>query len=142
MVQRNRSMHIARCLSCRVLGLTLHTAGLRNTLLSRLGVLPTCVQGLAEPGSRGLGMGENNWTSFWGLVLLLLSALGFTLGAGIVTVVGVHPAPAVYFPSRGPARWAGGRRWRLSRRRGRLSRRRRSLTGACGIFLLGTAGYA
>ena len=28
-------------------------------------VLPTCVQGLAEPGSRGLGLGGNNWSSFW-----------------------------------------------------------------------------
>ena len=28
-------------------------------------VLPSCVQGLVEPGSRGVGEGENNWTSFW-----------------------------------------------------------------------------
>ena len=50
-------------------------------------VLPTCVQGAAEPGSRGLGIGENKWSSFWGLVLLFLILVG-----GIVTVVGVHPA--------------------------------------------------
>ena len=32
MVWPNRSMNIARCLGCRVLGLTLPTAGLHNTL--------------------------------------------------------------------------------------------------------------
>ena len=32
MVQRNRSMYIARCLGCRVLGLTLLTVGLHNML--------------------------------------------------------------------------------------------------------------
>ena len=42
-------------------------------------VLPTCVQGLAEPGSRELGMGENKWSSFWGLVLLLLILVSFLL---------------------------------------------------------------
>ena len=31
-VLRNRSMHIARCLGCRVLRLTLHTAGSQSTL--------------------------------------------------------------------------------------------------------------
>ena len=42
-------------------------------------VLPSCVQGLAEPDSRGLGVeGENKWISFWGLVLLL-SVLVFYL---------------------------------------------------------------
>ena len=35
-------------------------------------VLPSCVQGLAKPGSHGLGVGENKWYSSWGLVLLLL----------------------------------------------------------------------
>ena len=62
-------------------------------------VLPTCAQGLVEPSSRWKGEGENKWSSSWGLVLLLLilvavlwSALGFTLGGGIVTVVSVYPA--------------------------------------------------
>ena len=32
MVQRNRSIYTVRCLGCRVLGLTLPTVGLRNTL--------------------------------------------------------------------------------------------------------------
>ena len=27
--------------------------------------LPTCVQGLAEPGSRRLGVGEDEWISVW-----------------------------------------------------------------------------
>ena len=35
-------------------------------------LLPTCVQGSVEPGSRWLGEGENKWSSSWGLVLLLL----------------------------------------------------------------------
>ena len=35
-------------------------------------VLPTCAQGSVEPSSRWLGEGENKWSSFWGLVLLLL----------------------------------------------------------------------
>ena len=34
-------------------------------------VFPTCAQGSVEPGSRGLGEGENKWSSSWGLVLLL-----------------------------------------------------------------------
>ena len=62
-------------------------------------VLPTCVQCLAEPGFRGLGEGENKWTSFGGLVLLLSILVSFLLvstwiriWSGIVTVVGVHPA--------------------------------------------------
>ena len=35
-------------------------------------VLPSCVQGLAEPGPRGEWGGDNKWSSSWGLVLLLL----------------------------------------------------------------------
>ena len=35
-------------------------------------VLPTCAQGSVEQGSRGLGEGENKWSSSWELVLLLL----------------------------------------------------------------------
>ena len=30
-------------------------------------LLPTCVQGLVEPGSRWLGEGENKWSSSWGV---------------------------------------------------------------------------
>ena len=44
-------------------------------------------------------------------------ALGFTLGGGH-RHSGQRPSrSAVNFPSRGRARWVGGRRWRLSRRR-------------------------
>ena len=35
-------------------------------------VLPTCAQDVVEPNSRWFGEGENKWTSYWGLVLLLL----------------------------------------------------------------------
>ena len=62
-------------------------------------LLPTCAQGLVEPGSRGLGEGENKWSSSWGLVLLLLILVCVLLVGtlinirrwGIVTVVSVHP---------------------------------------------------
>ena len=68
---------IARRLCCRVLGLTLPTAGLPNTLRPVLAgvvgcVLPTCAQGLVVPNSRWLGEEENKWSSSWGLALLLL----------------------------------------------------------------------
>ena len=86
-------------------------------------VLSTCVQGLAEPGSRGLGEGENKWSSCWGLVLLLL-ILSVLLVSTWIHIrrghrhSGRRPSfPAAYFSSRGRARWVGGRRWRLSRRR-------------------------
>ena len=62
-------------------------------------LLPTCVQGLVEPGSRWLWEGNFNgpplgvWSSFClSLCLSSWSALGFTLGGCIVTVVSVHPA--------------------------------------------------
>ena len=63
-------------------------------------VLPTCAQGLVKPSSRWLGEGENKWSSFWGLVLLLLilvfallvSTWIHTSGGCIVTAVSVHPA--------------------------------------------------
>ena len=85
-------------------------------------VLPSCVQGLAEPGPRGEWSGENKWVPLFGVVLLLvilvLSLWGIT---GIITRRRRHSSqrsscPAVLFPSRFPARWVGGRRWRLSRR--------------------------
>ena len=73
-------------------------------------VLPSCVQGLAELCSRGLGVGENkaigDWSSFCqSLCFSFWLALGFTIGGGFVTVVDVHPS--VHFPSRGRARWVG-----------------------------------
>ena len=74
MVQCNRSMHIARCLGCRVLGLirrvTQHAASC--PLAGVVGcVLPSCVQGLAEPSSRRLRDGENRWILLWSLVFLV-----------------------------------------------------------------------
>ena len=87
-------------------------------------VLPTCAQCLVEPSSRWLGEGENKWSSFWGLVLLssilvtdLLVSTWNHIRRGHRTS-GQRPSrSAAYFPSRGRARWVGGRRWRLSRRR-------------------------
>ena len=92
MVQRNRSMHIARCLGCGVLGFTLHIDGSHITLrpvhLKAVGcVLPSCVQGSAEPSSRCLGVGENNRILFGirssfcqSLCFSFWSTLGFTIG--------------------------------------------------------------
>ena len=62
-------------------------------------VLPSCVQGLAQPVPRGGVTGENKWTFLLGVVLLLLILVFSFLGRtwihirerGIVTVVGVHP---------------------------------------------------
>ena len=87
-------------------------------------VLPSCVQGLVEPNSRWLGIGENKWTSYWGLVLLLLNLVTALMVSTWIYIrrghryCGQRPSClAVHFPSRGRARWVGGRRWRLSRRR-------------------------
>ena len=81
-------------------------------------VLPTCAQGLVEPSSRWLGEGENKWSSFWGLVLLLLILVSVLLVSTWINIRRRHRGqrPSC-FPSRGRARWVGGRRWRLSRRR-------------------------
>ena len=87
-------------------------------------VLPTCAQGLVEPSSRWLGEGENKRSSSWGLVLRLLILVSVLL---VSTWNDIRRRPrhsrqrpscsTVHFPSRGRARWVGGRRWRLSRRR-------------------------
>ena len=77
-------------------------------------VLPSCVQGLAEPGSRGFGVGENKWISFSGLVLLM-PILVFLLLVNTWIHIWVRlrhscrrPSHlAVHFPSRGHARWVG-----------------------------------
>ena len=84
--------------------------------------LPSCVQGLAEPGSRFWEKGENNWSFSWGFFLLFI----------LMTVPQVSiwmnirkecrhsgqrlSCSSVHLPSRGRARWVGGRRWPLSRR--------------------------
>ena len=87
-------------------------------------VLPSCVQGLAEPGPRGEGRWGNKWSSFWGLVLLLLILVSVLLAGTLINIrrghrySGQRPSClVVHFPSRGRARWVGGRRWPLSRRR-------------------------
>ena len=86
-------------------------------------VLPTCAKGSVEPGSRLLGQGENKWSSSWGLVLLLLILVSVLLASTWIHIRRGHrysgqrlSCSAVYFPSRGRARWVGGRRWALSRR--------------------------
>ena len=81
-------------------------------------VLSSCVPGLAEPGSRRLGVkGENKWISFWGLVLLLSSLVSVLLVNTWIHIrrghrhSGRRPSHlAVHFPSRGRARWVGDRR--------------------------------
>ena len=87
-------------------------------------VLPSCVQGLAEPGLRGDGGWGNKWSFFWGLVLLLLILVSVLLVGTLMNIrrghrnSGQRPScSVVHFPSRGCARWVGGRRWSLSRRR-------------------------
>ena len=118
MVWPNRSMNTARRLGCRVLGLTFtyrwvaqHTASCPLAgAVSR--VLPTCAQGIVEPRFRCLGEGENGWSSSRGLVLLLLILVTALLAITWIHIrkehrhSGQRPSrSAVYFPSRGRARW-------------------------------------
>ena len=87
-------------------------------------VLPSCVQGLAEPGPRGEWGWGSKWSSSWGLVLLLLILVSGLLVGILINIRREHrysdqrpSCSVVHFPSQGCARWVGGRRWRLSRRR-------------------------
>ena len=87
-------------------------------------VLPSCVQGLAEPDPRGEWGWGNKLSSSWGLVLLLLILVSVLLIGTLINIrrghrhSGQRPScSVVHFPSRGRARWVGGRRWPLSRRR-------------------------
>ena len=75
-------------------------------------VLPTCAQGVVEPGSRGLGMGENKWSSSWGLVLLVFILVSVLLFSTWIYIrrehrhSGQRPSrSAAYFSSRGPLGW-------------------------------------
>ena len=86
-------------------------------------VLPSCVQGLAEPGPRGEGGGRNKLSSSWGSVLLLLILVSVLLIGTLINIRRGHrhggqrlSCSVVHFPSRGRARWVGRRRWPLSRR--------------------------
>ena len=49
-------------------------------------LLPTCVQGLVEPGSRWSGEGESKWSSSWGLVLLLLILVSVLLVGTLINI--------------------------------------------------------
>ena len=87
-------------------------------------VLPSCVQGSAEPDPRGDWGKGYKWSSSWGLVLLLLILVSVLLVGTLINIrrghrySGQRPScSVVHFPSRGRARWVGGRRWPLSRRR-------------------------
>ena len=93
-------------------------------------LLPSCVQGFAEPGSRLWEKGENNWSFSWELAFLLFILMSVLLVSIWMNIrkeccnSGRRPSCSlVHFPSRGRARWVGGRRWPLSRR-SQLSKKR------------------
>ena len=72
----------------------------------------------------GWEKGKINGPSSWGLVLLLLILVSVLLVSTWIHIRRGHrhsgqrlSCSTVHFPSRGRARWVGGRRWRLSRRR-------------------------
>ena len=76
-------------------------------------VLPSCVQGLAEPDPREEWGWGNKLSSSWGLVLLLFILVSVLL-IGTLNNIRRHrnsgPRPScsvVHFPSRGRARWVG-----------------------------------
>ena len=78
-------------------------------------VLPSCVQGLAVPGSRGYGVGENKSISCWGLVVLLLAILFYLPVSTWIDIrrerrhSGQRPScPTVLFPS---LYWSGKTPW-------------------------------
>ena len=86
-------------------------------------LLPSCVQGLAEPGSRCWEKGENNCSFFWGLAFPLFILMSVPLVSiwmnnrkGCRHSSQRSPCLTVHLTSRGRARWVGGRRWPLSRR--------------------------
>ena len=87
-----------------------------------------CAPNVCERFSRAkfplVGGRENKWSSFWGLVLLLLILVTVLLASTWIHIrrrhrhSGQRPSrSAVYLTSRGRARLVGRRRWRLSRRR-------------------------
>ena len=86
-------------------------------------LLPSCVQGLAEPGSRLGEEGENNRSFPWELAFLLFILMSVLLGSIWMNTRKEcrhsgqrFSCSSAHFPSRGRARWVGGRRWPLSRR--------------------------
>ena len=77
-------------------------------------LLPSCVQGLAEPSSRFWVNGENNWSFSWELAFLLFILVSVLLGSIWMNTrkechnSGQRPfCSSVHFPSRGRARWVG-----------------------------------
>ena len=77
-------------------------------------VLPSCVQGSAEPSSRSLGVGENKWILFWGSVLFLSTLVFFLLvntwirnwkGASSQLSTSVPPGGALPFEGSCPLGW-------------------------------------
>ena len=83
--------------------------------------LPSCVQCLAKPSPlRWVNMGVNQWFCFW--FLLLSVGVCFLFGHTLLDLrekrccSGRRPSRLAVHPlSRGPARFFGSRRWRLSR---------------------------
>ena len=76
-------------------------------------VLPTCAQGLVEPGSRWLGGGENKSSSSWGLVLLLLILVSVLIVSSWIHIRRGRrhsgqrlSRSVVHFPSRCRARYS------------------------------------
>ena len=93
-------------------------------------LLPSCVQGSAEPGSRLWEKGENDWSFSWELAFLLFILMSVLLVSIWMNIrkecrnSGQRPSCSlVHLPSLGRARWVGGRRWPLSRR-SQLSKKR------------------
>ena len=50
-------------------------------------LLPSCVQGLAEPGSRFWEKGENNWSFSWGLAFLLFILMTVPLVSILINII-------------------------------------------------------
>ena len=85
-------------------------------------VLPSCVQGLAEPGPREERSGENKWVLFLGIGPPFVNPGVCPSGQHLdshqeaaSSQCSASILPDGVLPLSGPARWVGGRRWRLSR---------------------------
>ena len=78
-------------------------------------VLPSCVQGLADPVSRVGDLGEPNWIMFWWSILLLSIGVCVLVGHGLIERwrrqrdSGQRSTHLVACSPRGPARWVWGK---------------------------------